>query len=147
MVSVEVLKKNASGEVREVQGLSVEEVRNLPRVRYTCGYCPHVYLEGIGEVKLAYCYYTESEKARYKSYRAQHTSASSSRKIIPDEVREKLEELSRELSGPAKKALTEILEQYCPDPKLEKAREALAALDKESLARLLAALDKESLAR
>lgn len=143
MADVKVLKKNASGEVREVAGLTVDEVRAMPRTRYSSTYCPHVMLAG-SEVKLAYCFYTEAEKSVYNKYRKEHLgsgsgSGSSSSSKIPSVVREKLLEVLDHLDeGPAKTELNEIVREYFPDPRIEAAKLAVAGIDKDVLALVLA---------
>lgn len=106
----------------------VNQVRALPRVsKYTGSAAPRVVIDG-KEYALAFKFFTDEEKATYKSYRGDHSnSGSGGSSKIPEAVLEEL--MKPEIFKTLSKESQAFLEsQKREDPKIVKAIKALVAL-------------------
>ena len=105
----------------------VNQVRALPRVsKYTGSAAPRVVIDG-KEYALAFKFFSDEEKATYKSYRGDHSSGSGTSSKIPEAVLEEL--MKPEIFKTLSKESQAFLEsQKKEDPKIVKAIKALVAL-------------------
>lgn len=160
-MELKITSKNASNEVTVFEGMKmmgnvadvtdkttkeiIDYVKGLPRIsKYTGSSAPSVKL-GEAVVKLSYKFYTDEEKATYKSYRDGHTGtgggSTKTTKRSEEDYNAGLEALENMKKVGASKEVLDLMEAFVNrlkpvDPAVAKARAMLESLTPEQRALL-----------